>query len=537
MGASGENERERGSLDATTFRAWLSRARDEIARSRNRLNAENFYPVADADTGSNMEATIRAAAEAMDQESSDQLHVIADAAAQGALHGAQGNSGVLLSQILRGFADGISENLPKAFSLAHERAQKAVTDPKEGTILSVARAAKDAAVNLAQWGSEVKRDGEIALAAWKAARASTLDSADNPPSEAARGTIDAGAHGIEIIYRSLVAVLDGNSHALSDLPTNQAQRSSNTGNTGSTEVIGKSDGAYEVMYELTAVSEEKIEALRSMLSAIGQSLLIVGDTKYWKVHVHTDFAEESVAFAKEIGNPENIRITALEVGNCASERSLITVANGPGFQALMRESGVSVIGAFNSRRVTPDEWITAAKSSSEVIFIPHDLHGRESAETAASELAKLGKKVAVINSHSPLQALAAISTHSENVESDFDGEVALMSEAAARTISITIASAPRDLNEGSAIIPKGTVIALRDREIIASGKNVVEVAQQAIQVSAPRTVELITLVTGADSSDELAAALADRIHQTLPAVEVTTYSGGQAWYPLLIGIE
>ena len=186
-------------LDVARFRAWLARARDEIARSRERLNAENLYPVADADTGSNLEATIRAAAEAVESESSDELQVVADAAAEGALHGAQGNSGVLLSQIFQGFADGLRENLPKAFALAHERALKAVADPKEGTILSVARAARDAVTNVSAWGSEVRRDGEVALAAWRAARASTLDSANNPPSEAARGTIDAGAHGIELI--------------------------------------------------------------------------------------------------------------------------------------------------------------------------------------------------------------------------------------------------------------------------------------------------------------------------------------------------
>lgn len=191
----------------------------------------------------------------------------------------KGNSGVLLSQILRGFADGLRENLPKAFALAHERALKAVADPKEGTILSVARAAKDAAqdavANVASWSSEIKRDGEIALAAWKAARDSTIDSANNPPSEAARGSIDAGAHGIELVYRSLVAVLDGTSESISDIP--QQARSASRRQTKAV-----SDGAYEVMYELSNISEEKIEQLRTKLASIGQSLLVVGEAKFWK---------------------------------------------------------------------------------------------------------------------------------------------------------------------------------------------------------------------------------------------------------------
>jgi dihydroxyacetone kinase-like predicted kinase len=203
----------------------------------------------------------------------------------------------------------------------------------------------------------------------------------------------------------------------------------------------------------------------------------------------------------------------------------------------MRESGVKVIGAFNSRRVSPEEWISAAESSTEVILIPHDFHGHQSAEIAAAGLIKSGKRVAVIASYSPLQALAAISTNSENIESDFDSEVATMSEASARTISITIAVAPRDMNLGAEVIPAGAVIALKERNIIASGDDVVEVAHQAIKLSTQKKTELVTLVIGAESYDGIAAALEERIHQTLPSVEVTTYLGGQAWYPLLIGIE
>ena len=517
-------------LDVASFRAWLVRARDEVARSRQRLNDENLYPVADADTGSNMEATIRAAADAVERESSEELGVVADAAAEGALHGAQGNSGVLLSQILRGFADGLRENLPKAFSLAHERALKAVADPKEGTILSVARAAKDAVSNVATWGSEIKRDGEVALAAWKAARASTLDSAENPPSEASRGTIDAGAHGIELIYRSLVAVLDEGSQSLTDLPERKRAGTRS-------QVAQKSDGAYEVMYDIANIPSEQLEILRSNLALIGESLLVVGDSTFWKVHVHTDHVEQSVAYAKEIGNPENIRITALEVTGCKSERKLITVANGPGFAELMEESGVNVISAFESRRVSPDEWVQAAAAGDEVIFIPHDFHGYESALVAVRELESKGVRVAVIRSHSPLQALAAISTHSDRNQSELADEVEAMEAASERTLSITIAKAPREMRAGELLIAAGSVIALRDRSVIASGTSEVDVAMDGISQVVNESSELITLVSGVQASEDLVTRLTSRINEKLPSIEVTTYLGGQAWYPLLIGIE
>jgi DAK2 domain fusion protein YloV len=518
-------------LDVARFRAWLVRARDEISRSRERLNAENLYPVADSDTGSNLEATIRAAAEAVESEISEDLGAIADAAAEGALHGAQGNSGVLLSQIFRGFADGLRENLPKAFALAHERALKAVADPKEGTILSVARAARDAATSVGSWGNEIRRDGEIALAAWKAARASTLDSAINPPSEAARGVIDAGAHGIELIYRSLVAVLDGEIDNVDDIPLYTSSGSP------SLDVSQKSDGAFEVMYELTNLSEEQVELLRTKLSGIGQSLLIVGGAKFWKVHVHTDFVEESVAFAKEIGKPENIRITALDLSGCKSERTLVTVANGPGFETLMRESGVNVIKAFESRRVTPEEWVLAAGESTEVILIPHDAHGHQSAQDAALILESAKKSVAVINSNSPLQALSAISTHSEDLESNFVEEVHTMEAAARATLSLTIALAPRQLESYGEVVNPGAVIALQERKIIAHGVDVVDVAHEAISKVVNSATQLITLVTGANATIAVAQALMERISIAHPTLEVAHYAGGQAWYPLLIGIE
>ena len=201
----------------------------------------------------------------------------------------------------------------------------------------------------------------------------------------------------------------------------------------------QSDGAYEVMYDLTNIDNDAIENLRVKLAQIGQSLLIVGEAKFWKVHVHTDFVEEAVALARNIGVPENIRITALDTKNCKKERSLITVANGEGFATLMKASGVDVIRAFDSRRVATHEWQALAGESPEVILIPHDPHGYESAHEAAVQLRKLGKFVGVVNSRSPLQAIAAISAHSEGLSVECELEVAAMNEAAFRTRSVTIA--------------------------------------------------------------------------------------------------
>ena len=506
----------------------------ELARSRERLNRENLYPVADGDTGSNMEATLRASMAELAATVNEELATVvevADAAAEGALRGAQGNSGVLLSQIFRGFADGLREDLPTAFALAYEYASRAVSDPHEGTILSVARAASQGA---AQVNTVDHSSSEIALAAWKYARAAALDSAENPPSESSRGTIDAGAHGVELLYRALVAVLDGDRKDLEDLPNLQSK----TFNSASSQpTVPVSDGKFEVMYELTNVSFEVIEELRKDLSKIGESLLIVGDSNFWKVHVHTDFADEALALGREIGQPNNICLTSLTGESCPRQRILITVANGRGFVELMEESGVTVINAFNSRRVVPEEWVQAAGDAREVVLIPHDLHGYESAIKAAETLHTGGAKAAVITSHSPLQALAAISTHSENLVEDFSGAVLMMETAATGTRSLTIATAPRDMERAGFPIKRGSVIALFDRQVISFGDDLVDVAYQALTSQIDSASHLITLVSGLEADDSVNELLTARINADFPELEVISYFGGQAWYPLLIGIE
>ena len=238
-------------LDTPRFRAWLERAWSEVSQSRAQLNAENLYPVADSDTGSNLEATLEAAVTAMRAEDSQELGDVADAAARGALGGAQGNSGVILSQIFRGFADGIREGLPQAFARAHEAAQKAVTNPKEGTILSAARAARDA---VALRVGEIGRDGAVALDAWRAARASTLDSANNPPHQDAMGTIDAGAHGVELIYGALASMLDP------DLVISQIPSSANVKERAhASNVNHASDGEFEVMFSIRNLNNDQID--------------------------------------------------------------------------------------------------------------------------------------------------------------------------------------------------------------------------------------------------------------------------------------
>ena len=524
-------------LDTPRFRAWLERAWSEVSQSRAQLNAENLYPVADSDTGSNLEATLEAAVTAMRAEDSEELGDVADAAARGALGGAQGNSGVILSQIFRGFADGIREGLPQAFARAHEAAQKAVTNPKEGTILSAARAARDA---VALRVGEIGRDGAVALDAWRAARASTLDSANNPPHQDAMGTIDAGAHGVELIYGALASMLDP------DLVISQIPSSANVKERAhASNVNHASDGEFEVMFSIRNLNNDQISKLQLELTNLGESLLVVGDSQLCKVHIHTDFPGEIIEVSTQFGKASEIKITHLasalgvhEKGLEAGTRKLITVANGPGLSELMRESGVGVIDAFNSRRVLAQEWIDATENAHEVVLIPIDQQSWKSAQEAITAIRRTGVRVAVLTSRSPLQALSAISTHNE--DADYDDEIVEMTTAARQTRSATIARAPRDMSTALGEVRAGDVLALVDGEAIVTGSDLIKVSIECVDrmINMPSSVgELITLVLGESAPKELAEEVQKHLAKNHSHVEVTTYIGGQAWYPLLIGVE
>jgi DAK2 domain fusion protein YloV len=521
-------------LDTPRFRAWLERAWSEVSQSRAQLNAENLYPVADSDTGSNLEATLEAAVTAMRAEDSQEIGDVADAAARGALGGAQGNSGVILSQIFRGFADGIREGLPQAFARAHEAAQKAVTHPKEGTILSAVRAARDA---VALRAGEIGRDGAVALDAWRAARASTLDSANNPPHQDAMGTIDAGAHGVELIYGALASMLDP------ELVISQIPSSANVKERAhASNANHASDGEFEVMFSMKDLNEKQISRLQSELTNLGESLLVVGDKQLCKVHIHTDLPGEIIEVSTHFGKAFEIKIThlasALGIGEKSSAtgtRKLITVANGPGLSELMRESGVGVIDAFNSRRVSVQEWVDATTSAREIVLIPIDQQSWKSAQEAIAAIRKGGVRVAVLASRSPLQALSAISTHNE--DADYDDEIVEMATAARQTRSATIALAPRDMSTAIGGVREGDVLALVDGEAILTGTDLIKVCVECVDRMLNGGGDLITLVMGESAPKELAEQVQKHLAENHRSVEVTTYVGGQAWYPLLIGVE
>jgi DAK2 domain fusion protein YloV len=517
---------DRPNFDSVAFRAWFALAIELVGQARLRLDGENLFPVADGDTGANVLATLESGAEAL-ATADGEVTSLAKIAARATLIEAKGNSGVILSEILRGLADGLERGLGAGLISADAAAQRAVTRPVAGTILT-AMAAAAAAVEANM------SDRQVALAAWSAARDAALQSALQPPSPSAQGTIDAGAHALERILAALAGTLDPTLQPIEPLPASSLMPA-----TDLRWPQRNDDGGYEVMYLLPDADTDAAEILRGKLSRLGKSVLVVGSDELWNVHVHTDDPGEAIEAGMTVGRPTRIRVTSLAPGAdqevCLSTRRIVAVANGAGIADVLRGAGAMVVSAFDSRRVTPEEWWQATIGASEVLLLPQDRHGVLSAQEALTEIRNAGIRVAVLPTRSTVQALSAIAVH--DPLRSFDDDVVAMTSAAGHTRYATLAFAKESNQTAQVAYGVGDAIGIVDGEIMVAGSDLAEVAQEVLRRMLMGGGEILTLVTGADASDDLANQLATTARELIPEIVVAIHDGGQAWYPLLIGVE
>ena len=506
-------------LSTGEFRAWIERSASLLGEAREGLNSENVYPVADGDTGTNVWSTVEAGRAAL--AGSTGGAGLPALFAQGALVGARGNSGVITSQIFAGIAAEFDSGLVAALCAARKKAWEAVVKPLPGTILTAISSAAEFAERC-----EEKNKVDVARAAWSGAHRAAIDSALNPPVPEAAGVIDAGAHALERILAALVEVLDPVSAPLEGITFTPASV---------TACEGESDGEYEVMYLLASSDVEKVAKLRADLDALGSSVLVVGDAPTWNVHVHTDAAGGAVDAGMKAGVVHRVRITTLTSFVASGTRRVITVANGPGLQEVLEASGVTVIAAFESRRVGVDEWIDAAEGAHEVLLLPHDKAGKSTADEALIVILEDGARAAVLPSRSPVQSLAAIALHDES--KGFDGVLGEMTEAVAHARYATLAVARRPFLTFAGECAAGDVLGLINGDVCVVGKDLAQAACDTATLMLGEGGDLLTIVIGEGGGLALAEAVSATAQSVNPNIEVSIINGGQAWYPLLLGVE
>ncbi|MGW5684111.1 DAK2 domain-containing protein [Nonomuraea sp. NPDC003754] len=515
-------------LDPPAVRRWVRLAADALGTARADIDALNVFPVADGDTGTNLHLTMISAAEAVEALPEDVgAAVVWQTLAYGALVGAKGNSGVIVSQALRGMAEvlkereGTAADLRGALARAAELARGAVARPVEGTVLSVLEAV-----------AADPGDGDLDATARRAAaqaRTALRGTPDQLDVLARSGVVDAGGAGVAIIMEALAEVVTDSYTQRYEVPAPTRRVTPMT----------ESGAGYEVMYLLDA-DDEAVGKLRAELDALGDSLVVVGGDGLWNVHVHVDEAGQAIEAALRVGRPHRIRVTYLaapgRTHRAAGGRGVVAVAAGAGIAALFEECGAVVVRREpGSSPSLPVMLAAIRESGSEVAVLPND-EGVRAVAVAAAEIAREdGVVVSVLPTKATVQGLAALAVHDPLRR--FDDDVVAMTDAAGHTRYGHLTVADRRVLTSAGLCRPGDVLGMIDGDVALIGDTLAEVAERIVDRMVAGGGELVTLVTGADAPERLAEAVTGFLARTRPDVEVAVHEGEQGGYPLLIGVE
>ena len=531
-------------------------ATDALSSAREEIDALNVYPVPDGDTGTNMFLTVSAARDALrearagdpDLSLGDGMAVLARAA----LMGARGNSGVILSQMLRAYVrhlagaaieDSPAATIAAAMAEATDASYAAVGTPVEGTILTVSRAASDAALEAAARGARTR---DVFTAAAAAARVALARTPEQLEVLAQAGVVDAGGRGLCVVLDAVETTATGRRPMPMALPIGTHHIP--VAATVPTDDLTEDGPGYEVMYLLDVAPEAEVDAvavLRESLAALGDSLVVVGGEGLWNVHVHVDDVGAAIEAGIAAGRPHRIRVThfadqvsaARQRPSTRSGRRVVAVAAGAGLGDLFVEAGATVVPGGPGRRPSTGQIVEAVTSAgaAEVIVLPNDRDSIAAAEAAARTVREAGDvRVAVIRTDAQVQGLAALAVHEPG--RTFEEDIVEMSAAArhARAGSVTVASRQAMTTAGPC--EPGDVLGMIEGDFVLVGDDLFAVATHVLERLLGGGGELVTVVAGSDSGD-LAQRCASYLNDAHPTVDVLVYDGGQAGYPLLVGVE
>lgn len=570
-------------LDAVAVRTWCSLALEALGRERAEIDAINVYPIADGDTGTNLYLTVESAAAAVEavfaaHETGTTAPATADAVramAHGALIGARGNSGTILAQLLRGMAGvladgGDAAHLRLALTSAADAARQAVAHPVEGTVLTVAAEAAEAA------RGEDPDLRTVVTAAYEGARAALARTPEQLAVLGRAGVVDAGGRGLVAVLGALVETVTGQAPVRGPrTASGNAAKAPVTVDGGSvvglpvggTPVEGATEGglptggpsadgpldcpedggagpAFEVIYLLEA-RDEQVARLRTRLDALGDSLVVVGGDGLWHVHVHVDDAGAAVEAGVEAGRPYRIRIThfATESGHDVrvqaepAQRAVVVVVPGDGLAGLCTEAGATTVIARPGEPPASGELVDAIRRAHarEVVLLPNDAALRHTAAAAAEQARTEGVRVALVPTRAAVQGIAALAVHEP--DRGFDEDVVAMTAAAGATRYAELAVAERQSWTMAGICQAGDILGLIDGDVAVIGADVPGTARTVLDRMLAAGGELVTLVLGEDVPDTLADALEEHVREGHLAVDTVVYRGGHQRAPLLIGVE
>jgi uncharacterized protein len=535
--------------------AWLTANQEEV----NRLNV---FPVPDGDTGTNMLLTLQSAVEDIRESDAAEVSKIAALAAHGSLMGARGNSGVILSQIFRGFAKHVQgksaltpSELADALEEAANAAYRAVIKPTEGTILTVAREAGRAAKNAAQQPDAGVNS--VIRAACRAAKAAT----DKTPTQLAilreAGVVDAGGYGLQVILEGFLKTVEeaeaGGAAAAPVVAGKAAPAQRNL-------ELPEEGWGYCTEF-LIEGRDMNVEDIRDTIAGMGNSALVVGDEDLIRVHVHTNEPTAVLAYASGVGNLSRTKVDDMSKQhrvilqgeteadaeahrNGSGPKPAATRPNGIGLVAVVAGGGLAgifkglgvdaVVEGGQTMNPSTQDMLKAVEAVPypEVILLPNNAN----VVLAAQQVPELTKKtVHLVPTHNVPQGIAAMVAF--NPQKDAAANLEAMQGASGQVQTIEVTHAVRDSRANGVAVKKGDVIALINDKLRHSGADYGSVVTLALKDIKSEDYELVTVYRGQGAGDKDLKVLTEAIGRDFPDLEVEVQDGGQQHYPFILSVE
>lgn len=546
------------SIDSLLFYRMIISAANYLENNKLTVNSLNVFPVPDGDTGTNMSMTMMSAVKEIQKIKGQSIEAIAEAAANGSLMGARGNSGVILSQLLRGFARGVkgknelkSKDIANALKEGVGAAYKAVMKPTEGTILTVARESADKAIELSR---EIDDIGILMDKLINYANVILDKTPEMLPVLKKAGVVDAGGKGLIFLYNGAAEAFRGN-----DVEANGKSEE-----VQKEEPVQKSIPEEDIKYSyctefIVKTLFSDVEKFREHLSKMGDSLVVVGGSGIIKVHVHTNTPGDVLSYALKYGELTKIKIDNMkeqhrsilgediekeaegkkessEENNISAQKAaVITVAMGDGIKDIFLDLGASkVIEGGQTMNPSTEDILNAINSvnAPDVYVLPNNGNIVMAAKQAAA-LAK--KNVFVVPTKTIPQGIAALTVF--NPESGSSENIEMMNSTIGYVKTGLVTYAVRNTTFDDRKINEGDILGIVDGKIGSVGNNVIDVAESMIDGMVSEDDELITILYGNNLSEEDAHELESRVQKKHSECDIQSYNGKQPIYYFIISVE
>ena len=530
-----------------------------LAKNAEKINSLNVFPVPDGDTGTNMNLSMSSGAKETAANVVENIGELGKSFSKGLLMGARGNSGVILSQLFRGMSQHIADKKEidaKEFAEAIQNgvsiAYKAIIKPVEGTILTVAREAAEAGVKAAE---NTKSVVEVMEAIYAEAQASLKRTPDLLPILKEVGVVDSGGQGLVCVYQGFVAALKGEKiEGLEAVETNVVDMQFEDDH--DMDFMSPEDIVYGFCTEFTVrLDKEKKEfdedKFRADMSKFGDSLLVISDSEYVKIHVHTETPGDVFNYGQQYGElikikSDNMREQHREVlrkqeAKQASapkelkEQAMISISMGAGLSRVLTSMGVDYIveGGQTMNPSTEDIMKAIKEVNAKNIFIFPNNKNIQLAAKQAAELAE--ENVFVVESKTAPQGLASVMVF--NPQATPEENFANMQEVLSTVSTLEVTHAVRDTNIEGVEIKKDEFMGIRNGKIVVSNLSLNTVLEELLEKSIDEDTEIVTLYLGEESTEEYTDFLEQLIEEKYPDVEVELIESGQPVYPYIIGVE